>query len=647
MPRMTSVLVTAVSAIGVAAGGLMAIGGGHAMPVGAKPALQDEINAHLYMSQVRDGEPERNFGTAASTLYAVVDYDHAAGGEQFIVQLRDLSGVVIKKQSLTPLTAGDGKRSVMVTANDFMASYRAAISVTQFALTESMAATVSKCQNYPPPPDTWPIQLPTPQPGQPTPTAGPPHPYQRWLPTILDPLDASTLTTSELSRTLQAVLGMPDLADGRPGGGAAPDFRAAQTDLVNALERLQQVPTLLQPPQVPEDGPTIKPDPARGCLLVNEAATWLVSARAKIASAVTALPADTTGWALPRTIASYKGSRLQACVQYNTDLYDVVGGQQRSTPADTVLWTVGDPGAPALIFPSPDQTDRGNAGNLRLTFPTDAQAVYAKSVTVPGVNHEAKISAYITDRNCLPIAGTKVAFAVDPSGYGTLSAAEVTPDQGVAEVTYTAGNDVPAIEGGRGQISVRADAGDIEAKTQFGIVGPAEFLRIIVNPKVIHRIIDKRGGVTVELKDKNGNSVADGTAVKLRLIPPSVGQLAYERQVPGQREPEVVMAGTSIDLITKSGRTIVPPSQSNLAGVYITADGRDGEVVVEVEADGKKANSNVEDETTHKVQATIFIVSTGRIFMPVAVKKNDGFPRATPIVTRTPRLPLAQSTPAP
>lgn len=637
MPRLTSVLVAALSVLGVAAGGLMVIGGSQATPVAAKPAAQqDEITAHLYMSNVRDGEPVRNFGTAASSLFAVVAYEQAAGGEQFIVQLRDLSGVVIKKQSLTPLTAGAGKRSVPVSAADFVASYRSAISVTQFALTESMAATVSKCQNFPAPPDSWPIQLPTPQPGQPTPTAGPPHPYQRWLPTILDPLDASTLTTSELSRTLQAVLGMPDLAAGRPGAGAAPEFHAAQTDLVAALERLQQVPTLLQPPQVPE-GPAIKPDPARGCALVNEAAVSLAAARTKLAAAVAALPTDTTGWTLPRTIASYKGDRLQACVQYNTDLYDVVGGQQRSTPADTVLWTVGDPGAPALIFPSPDQTDRGNAGNLRLTFPGGATAVFAKAVTVPGVNHEAKISAYVTDRNCLPIVGTKVAFAVDPSGFGSLGAAEVMPDEGIAEVTYTAGNDVPADERGRGQISVRAEAGSIQAKTQFGIVGPAEFLRIIVNPKVIHRVVDKRGGVTIELKDKNGNSVADGTMVKLRLVPPSVGQLAYERRVPGQREPEVVNAGTSIDLITQSGRTIVPPSQSNLAGVFIMADGRDGEVILEVEADGKKATSSKE----------IYIVSTGRIFMPVSVKKIGGFPPATPIVTRTPRQPAAQSTPAP
>lgn len=633
MPRLSSILVATLSLCGIGVGSLAVIGAGAAQPVGAAPALQsDNIDARIYMSDAADGEPRRNFGAQVTNLHAVVAYDNAAGGEQFVVQLRDLSGVVIKKQSLAPLSAGAGKRSVAVSAADFVSSYKAAISVTQLAVSESMASAVARCQNFPPPPDSWPIQQPTPQPGQPTPTAGPPHPYQRWLPTIIGPLDASALTTSELSRTLQAVLGMPDVAAGRPGAGAVADLTDAQSGLRSALVKLQQVPNLLQPPQPPE-GPPVKPDPARGCAIVGEAAQLMTAAGAKIVTGMGALPADVTGWTLPRTIASYKGNRLQACVQYNTDLFDVVGGQQRSTAADTTLWTVGDPGPAALIFPSPDQTDRGNAGSLRLTYPGGATAIFAQSVTAPGVNHQAKISAYVTDRNCLPVSDARVAFALDPTGFGSLGAAEVSPVEGVAEVTYTSGNDVPSEGQARGQITVRAEVGDVEAATRFGIVGPAANMRIIVNPKVINRIQGQRGGVTVELKDKNGNSVADGTAVKLRLVQPqSVGQLAFERRVAGQREPEVVIAGTSIDLVSQSGRSIVPPSQSNLAGLYIVPDGRDGPVTIEVEADGTKANSN--DAANGK--PTVFIVSGKSIYLPLGFKLG-AVARATPYATRTPR----------
>ncbi len=644
MPRLSAVLVTVLSTLGVAIGVLMVVGG-PAHPAAAAPLAQtDRVNAQLYMSDVRDGDPRRNFGAAATSLFAVVAYDNAAGGEQFVVQLRDLSGVVVKKQSLPALSAGAGKRSIAVSAADFVSSYRSAISVTQLALSESIASVGTKCQNFPPPPDTWPIQLPTPQPGQPTPTASPPHPYQRWLPTILDPLDASALTTSELSRTLQAMLGLPDMAPGRAGAAAVPDLSAARNALEQALVKLQQVPGLLQPQQANE-GPPIKPDPARGCMIVAEATALIATAQTKVATGLAAVPSDTTGWAIPRTTASYQGSRLQACVQYNTDLFDVVGGQQRTTPADTALWTVGDPGAPALIFPSPDQTDRGNLGGLRLTYPDGATAVYATSVTAPGVNHQARFSAFVTDRNCLPVSGTKVEFSLDPTGFGTLSSAEVTPVEGVAEVTYTAGSAVPAPQPDHGQVTLRADAGDIEAATKFNVVGPAVNMRIIVNPKAIHRIRDRRGGVTVEIKDLNGNNVADGTPVKLRLLPPSVGYLAYERRVPGQNEPEVVNSGTSIDLITDRGRTIVPPSQSNLAGVYIVSDGRDGDVIVEVEADGAKANSNIVEVGKPPV-AGVSIVSTGTIFLPIALR-TSGFVRSQPIASRTRPAVSAFETPIP
>lgn len=636
MPRLSSILVASVSVLAIGAGSLTAISGA-ARTVGAASAAQSEdINARIYMSDVSDGGPKRNFGAQETSLHAIVAYENAAGGEQFVVQLRDLSGVVIKKQSLAPLSAGAGKRSVAVSAADFVSSYRAAISVTQLAVAESMASAVARCQNVPTPPDSWPIQQPTPQPGQPTPTAGPPHPYQRWLPTIIGPLDASALTTSELSRTLQAVLGMPDVAPGRAGAGAVADLTAAKAGLHEALHKLQQVPNLLQPPQPPE-GPPIKPDPTRGCGIVGEAAQLMTAATAKVATGLAALPTDTTGWTLPRTVASYKGNRLQACVQYNTDLFDVVGGQQRSTAADTTLWTVGDPGPAELIFPSPDQTDRGNVGSLRLTYPNGASAIYAQSVTAPGVNHQARISAYVTDRNCLPVSDGRVSFALDPTGFGSLAAAEVTPIEGVAEVAYTAGNDVPSEGQARGQITVRAEVGDVEAATRFGIVGPAANMRIIVNPKVINRVQGQRGGVTVELKDKNGNSVADGTVVKLKLVQPnSVGQLAFERRVAGQREPEVVIAGTTIDLVSQSGRSIVPPSQSNLAGLYIVPDGRDGPVIVEVEADGAKANSN--DITNG--QPTVFIVSGKTIFLPLSLAKG-AVARATPYATRTPRPELS------
>jgi hypothetical protein len=341
-----------------------------------------------------------------------------------------------------------------------------------------------------------------------------------------------------------------------------------------------------------------------------------------------------------------------------------VDGQRRreTTPTDTFLWTVGDPGPAALIFPSPQEVDRGQEGSLTMR-PTSSTFIYAKSVTVPGVNHTADVMGYVTDAKCIALDDVPVTFEVRLPEFGTVNPVTVRTQQGVAQTTFEAGvGAVPNEAGTRGQVNAfvgEAPPGPgesaVSALAQFQIVGPADQsrMRVIVNPNDEINILEgEQAGITVEVQDRNGNDVADGTAVTVRLkraggqtgAPPAA--LAYDRvkvSCPAsERDPatrrcraERVTLGAEAALVTDDGDTRVrvsdDPGYDNMPGLYLYGTAT-GEVLVCAEADGQeKCTPN-----------GLLIVSKHKVFLPLLIKDRDILatpgPRATiPPATPTPR----------
>lgn len=634
MPRSISLLVAlALTVLGAASAAAIARAAGL-----AAPAAQDEATFDLYMSDVPDGPARRNFPDGTSRVFAVLEHERAAG-ETFAIQLRDLSGILVRSQSVPPRN-GSGKVSYPIAITDFVGTYTRTVSAllldteSDDAIGPMIGTVVRNCSSRPAPSNPWPPELPTPTPGQPTPTPPGPDPYELWLRATAGPLDGSIQVLAELTRTLQAALSLPDVEPGGAGAEVETHLVAAQAPLVMAANKLGRVGALLRPPDR-----TTQPDPALGCQLVDEAAAHIAEATTHAAAGLAAIPADVSAWSLVATASRFDDGRFVTCLQYFTELFAVVAGVPDDTAARSTLWTVGTPGAPALIFPGPDQTDAASLGTLRRDLPDGASAVYAKSVELPGLNHTARVGAYVTDGACRPVDGATIDFSMDPEGYGTLSATTAQVVDGSAETVFEAGDDVPVetrvIKGitVRGQVGSGASAAT--AETLFSIIGPSKLFRIIVNPRTINRLHNQRGGITVEIKDANGRSVADGTRVTLAIAEGNPGQLAYEVRRRAGGTPELVIAGRTIDLVTIGGRTVVPASQDpgvqNLQAVYLVpGDDGEGAVTLTATADGNGGDSD-DPETG---EPTIFIVSQTAIYLPMGLK--NAAPQPSPADTPRP-----------
>lgn len=622
MHRLSAAIVAALVATTAFLAGLQWIAHADDAPTSAGVDSQDEGTFQIFMSDVENGVMRRNFLSDTNEVYAVVEYEDAVG-EEFVIELRDLSGVRVKREEIGPLT-GPGKVSVPISVLDFVRTYTSSLGSLLVdtdqgdSLPETVGTVVRNCANRPEVPNPWPPPVPTAVPGQPTPTPQPPGPYDQWLIATLDPIDSSLLIMAEVSRTMQSMLSLPDMAEGRDGEASAAALRQAQQEIIAANDFMAQVPSLLRPP----DG-TTQPDPETGCGLVDQASAQVDAAIASFGAAMVALPEDVSGWGLVPTSARYDDGQFVACLQYSTDLTAIVGGAQGDTAAASAIWTLGDPGAPALVFPAQNQTDPVSLGLLSREFPGDATAIYAKSVQLD-VNHMARIGAYVTDQACLPVDGVSLDLSVEPSAAGSLSASVAPVVDGVASVDFEAGQDVPESE--RGNVTIRGEVGSgpdaIGGETRFGIIGRAENFRIIVNPKTLNPLRGDRGGITVEVKDVNGSSVADGTAVELSVREGSPGYLAYEVRRAGSNESELVVTGKSIDLVTVGGRTIRQPQPGageRVIGVFLVpGEDGDGEVTLVAEADGNSGNSD--DPVSN--QPTLFIQSRADIYLPFGLKSD-------------------------
>jgi len=171
-------------------------------------------------------------------------------------------------------------------------------------------------------------------------------------------------------------------------------------------------------------------------------------------------------------------------------------------------------------------------------------------------------------------------------------------------------------------------------------------MRVIVTPKEINALADERAGITVQVRDENGNAVANGTACTVQIATGDPGQLAYDRQRlvggrPAGDSERVVLGKSSGDtVITQDGYTRVresaDPGYVNRPELYLVSGGETGAVTIQAECDGARTDSN-DDRTGEK---TILIVSLVKIHLPAAYRYFDvhaeptylRIPTATPTV---------------
>jgi hypothetical protein len=574
----------------------------------------------MYMSATPDGPRQRGFMSDTTTVYAVVAYGNAAN-ERFQVRLRDLSGVLVKDQRVGPVN-GTGTVPVAVKVTDFVNAYRTAINSQSSVLNEKLDEAVEACrpENVPPVPSWWPTPPPppTPQPGGPTATPSRPDPYMLWVQATLESVEIARTATAAITRTLQSTLTLPDV-DALPP--ARDGFTAARTDLVQADGLLKTVPALLRPVEAGQ-----RPDPQAGCAQVESAKVAADRGLAANATAWAAIPADTSDWTFPATSARYgsNGRDFLGCVQYNTDVYGYIGDRPQDTASKSAFWTVGNPGPAALMFPDADQADRSNVGTIDVTLPAGHSAIYARSVTVAGTNHEASLSAFVTDRMCNPVDNVKLSFTLNPPNAATVSPAEVTIVQGGPQtaVKLEAGTD--AVNDGSITATVPGTGQPLATgRGSFQVIGPADRLQIIVNPKTI--ALSGRAGTSVVVRDKNGRNVADGTTVRLRVADGDPGQLAYDQEVlvGGQVEKRQVVLGKAANLVTMSGYSQVPASEDpavrNL-NLYVLGD-RAGKLTLSAEADGKTANTN--NPATGEKTIEIVAAAARDVLLPLLLRKFD------------------------
>jgi hypothetical protein len=596
-------------------------GADRAVDSAAGVADNAERSFRIFMSATADGAPQRSFLSGTHRVFAVIQYEQASN-DRLTVEMRDLGGTLVKKETTPPLS-GAGKHSVAASVEDFIASYRGAITTQGNALAASLDQASSNCASHPPVPPTWPPSpvQPTAQPGRPTPTPLPPDPYQVWLDLTLQEVKTSQFVLAAITPTVKSLQALPDLA---AEGAINQELDSALASLNEVYRDLGTVEASLNPPQG-------RPDPDKGCATISDAKTEATAAMGQVAHALAALPADTSAWRLPPTSARYGGGVFQECVQYVTKM----AGSTEATTA----WSVGDPGPAALVFPRPDLVDGAHVGQL-----SPLGTLYAQSVTVPNVSHESHVSAFVTDAMCLPVDGTNITFGVDPSTAATVSPINVPVVDGYAEARLQAGNDAARRAEVHGVVCTGpctnpgpGAPAPVVGRTRFDVIGPAKRMDFKVVPRTINPLADESAGISVVVTDAatNGLDVADGTAVRIRIEGP--GTLYYDRRPSRGGRPTPVALGKTADAITRDGLTIVPPSDDpgfvNLERLYLKAgsDG-DGCLTIIAEADGTTANTDALNAEGQRVK-TVCIRSTTKIYLPSSMKRFNIY--ATPAVLPT------------
>ncbi len=635
MHRVTTVLMAA-SLLSLVAMGLI-LPASMAMADRAPAGLTSQSTVTVYMSSSEGGPRQRTFPADTTRIYAVVAYENAVQ-ESYVVRLTDLSGIRVLSQPIGPLS-GDGTASIAVSAERFLQTYRSAYVETRDQAAADNEAIVDACQNRPAVPEPWPPPEPTPGP---TP---PPDPYVVWAEFVMGKAEQIRSTTGEMTRTLQAMTTLPNIADDLPA--VATDLDGARGLLATAHGRLAATSRLLLPV-------TGRPDPATACQGIQAAGQEIASAIATVDGALARLPADLSAWRFPATRARYDGSRFAGCSEYKTDL--VAGVDPGGTPALSALWTIGDPGAPALIFPAADQTDRGLVGYLSLRLPEGARHLYARQVKVPGAPHEGDLGAFVTDANCLPVTQNVVLWASpELSGGATVDPSTVVAQEGEASAKLLAGDDVTHMRQGGWVIACAgADCvplaptprpgavppGQAWGSVRFEVVGTAAVTNTLlkIDPDEINRASDETAGIALQVNDRNGRPVANGTRAQIWIDVGSPGLLAYDRRrVVGGRpvgDAERVVLGKSADVVVDGGLTRYPASSDpgfvNTGRLFLFAgDQRDGEVTLCYRVDAVEACQ----------PKAVTIVNRIQLYLPSVMREHAQY-NATATATR--RFPTVQ-----
>lgn len=606
MHRLSPALVAALALTTALAGMSWASRAAASAPAPGMDGTAQQTSLEVFMSDAADGPRRHSFASTTGSVFAVVAHTNAAG-ERYRIRIRDLSGITVKVHD-TDALRGDGRATVSVGAADFVASYKGAVATAGTLLRENGTKLTAKCASIP---------------------SG--SEFEEWRKDMLSTVESSRTATTEVTKTLQAVLVMPD-------AGAIEGIQAAvgqsSATLGEGHAKLGDAKLKLQPA-------TGRPDAPAACTLLGEANAKTIAGLDQGDSALALLPADTSGWRLPKTQAIYNGTQFRFCTQYTTDIAAIKNNQAGDTAASS-SWSVGDAGPPALMFQSP--RDVGEAGKLRLSYDGDADAMYAQTVTVPGVNRSASVTAFVTDAQCIPVDGVDVTLSVEPSTAGSVTPARVTASDGVVQATVASGNEAalakvnavvcvgPCGEGGN----------DVKGSASFDVIGTTKNpdLKIIphtrLNP-LSSVVAYRKGMISAFPKDAFSRSVAPGTTMVVR-IQSGPGELAYNRTriVNGRPvgDEQVIVLGKKADLLVMdNGTTRIPPGEPGYSyGNLYLQKGSDGEgkLVLSAEADGVSQTLEYE------------IASRMSIYLPIAAKSYD---IRIPLPTPTRRPPLPTETP--
>jgi hypothetical protein len=599
----------------------------------------------LWVSETENGERTPSVISTTRTVWAVAEFEDAQN-EAYLVEMRDLAGIAVVRKNL--FLSGSGRASVPIVITDFVSTY-----VTQLdtqavdgqgnclspacAVVQLLEESALYCESAPEPPETWPPTTPTASPGQPTPTPGT-DPWRMWFDAQLSLISTVQSAAAEVTRTAQSMMTLPDVAANAVLRQALTD---AQADLATAHAALDDAKALINP----QSG---RPDPDGGCARIDNALAAGTEAGTTLQTVIAAT-ADVSDWRLPPTGARWAGERFDGCVRLKVDLLPIVGGRPQTAPVDSAFWSVGEPGPAALVFPADDLVERDLAGALGLRPLNDANAIYADSVTVPNINHEALVSAYVTDANCIPVDGVDIGFGLSPERAGTVNPMTTTVQNGAAQTTLRAGAEavnnglvtgfVPS--GGPKQPGQPSGA---SGTTTFQVIGPTAHIDFRMSQaRTINMARNGRLAFSAQLKDTHFRGVADGTVVQVTVPENDPAVIVYERETtsrprPGQPAPtpEIVVAGKSIEMRTLNSMTqLEQPEDPGFVhnGPFLMCTDL-GMVTVAAEADGV-----VETSDDANGLKTIRCVRRYLINLPRLSKNHDMRE------TRTPRAPIETATP--
>jgi len=630
MHRLTPALLAAVTLFATLAG--LTLAARIALPSAGAAVDSNEqtVQLDLFMSEEANGPKVRSFVSGTQQVYAILSYANAAG-QRYRVRVRDLAGIQVKTHDSQALR-GDGRVPVLITAGDFVTTYVREINQQSTAAQAGVTRNTAQCEtgSIPPVPSPWPPQpQPTARPGQPTPTPIN-DPFKQWLEATKDAVESTRASTAALARAVQSLSVLPDVQaiSAVHEGLATVGDRLAEADAM-----MSAVPRTLTPPDYP-------PNPTAGCIVINDAMTRLSEALAALGPAMAAMPADTSGWRIAPTSARYNAThQFVGCLQYEVDALEIKGnGEPADNAATSTQWTLGAPGAPALIFPGPALVDQTNAGKLAFRFAEGAGAMYAQSVNVAGVNRTATVSAYVTDAQCIPAKEATLTFAVDPAPAGNLAQTSVPLTDGIAQVVLTSGNDA-ATGMVNGVICVGGDCnsgGLVRASVPFSVIGPAKQLRFVLNPSEQLNPKDPKPDrrialVSVFAKDARNQNVADGTALTVKITS-GPGVLAYDRErlingrPTGQKQR--IRLEREAALVLEQGISRIAATEPGFRNgdLLLVPEGGEGKLTLVADADGTSQTQAYE------------IKSLTIIYLPATTKRHDIRATATrhPLPTETP-----------